>query len=991
MSKKYKHTSTKPKPTSRLAVSIVVFFFSVSILASIPFSSSEAAIARENSATCGNNGDTTLECSITAPANGNALVAVIGMRGAASVSSVSQTGASWSQAVRSVNGDIAMEIWYAVDVSSAGTAVTFNLDANEKSSAVIAEYSDVTDVDALDVTATNTGSGTTVSSGTTATTSQADQVWVGGFANVSNDTYSSPTNSFAIVGQDGSGGGPAGQRSQAAMLDRIVSDVGTASTGATLSGSNDWAGGVIALNGNPVPTQISITTPSRTLTAGVCNGNANVITIEVQDAGGSPIAPANGTTVRMSSNSPDYTVFSDSTCSTEVSDGDFVFNGSQSSRNVYIIDRRASDPTYTLSADYQSGPDVLTGDTQSYTVNPGATSRLVVTPPGQTFTAGSGNSGSPNTQTAGSSFAISSLTATDDYFNITTDYSGSRTITYTGPGNAPDGTPPAYTNTVNFSDGESTTTLTTTLYRAESANITAEEGGLYGFSSSAVSVVAGLLDYYEVTLETPIIAGECSSDNLIRAKDQWDNNRTVDTSTVLVTHTGESIDFYTSSACTTTASQYALSGGETAFYIRSELKQGSFNVEVTKSGDVQTGISNSSIINPAALFQLLTVLPGQSFVDGSGVTGTPNFSGLRSPNATSGITFSVNLRAVDEFNNLLDTGSNDYSGSKTVDWGSSTLPDTTTGVSANAPSTPNELPATSVGFTNGSSSTLLEFTIFHTGEATVRVEDALESANLSASTAFTVQANEKDSYYIIANDPSQSAGQNFNVFVAAIDQWNNVLDGTLYSAPSGTYSWSTNASNAPDGTPPNIGTLSQSDFSEGVATKSVTLYNVESGITFSAGEPSGGISGTQTDNPINVSPGFVSSAITSSTISGLTVIPENTPIELTITLRDAWQNPMSSGVSAGNIIVSGTDNPSVTQPTSDPDTNGQTTAEISWASRGEKEVFVEIDGVSLVTADGQTADSDGFLDDTLQVEVVPPEADARIRGGTTIRGGSTIR
>src|SRR5205085_12315471 len=89
-------------------------------------------------------------------------------------------------------------------------------------------------------------------------------------------------------------------------------------------------------------------------------------------------------------------------------------------------------------------------DSGTMTVIPGAVSKLVVTLPGQTFTPGSGNSGTPDAQTAGVAFDIAQITATDSSFHILPSYSGTKTLSYSGPGTAPDSTAPSYTTSVDF-------------------------------------------------------------------------------------------------------------------------------------------------------------------------------------------------------------------------------------------------------------------------------------------------------------------------------------------------------------------------------------------------------------------------------------------------------------------------------------------------------------------------------------------------------------
>src|ERR1035437_1550516 len=127
-----------------------------------------------------------------------------------------------------------------------------------------------------------------------------------------------------------------------------------------------------------------------------------------------------------------------------------------------------------------------TGTLSSLVINPGTATRMVMTLPGQTFTTFSGNSGAVTAQNAAVGFDIVSLSAVDNFNNVDPNYSGSRTITYSGPGGTP-----SYTTAVDFTSGQSTTTLATTLLKAETTTITATDGSLIGVPSSSLVVNAG--------------------------------------------------------------------------------------------------------------------------------------------------------------------------------------------------------------------------------------------------------------------------------------------------------------------------------------------------------------------------------------------------------------------------------------------------------------------------------------------------------------------
>jgi uncharacterized repeat protein (TIGR01451 family) len=97
--------------------------------------------------------------------------------------------------------------------------------------------------------------------------------------------------------------------------------------------------------------------------------------------------------------------------------------------------------------------------------------RLFVLLPGQSLTDGStvassGISGSPANQAAGVGFNLAQLVAADREFNAAATYSGAKTIAWSGPGGSP-----IYTTNVSFTGGHSTTTLATTLRKAETTTL----------------------------------------------------------------------------------------------------------------------------------------------------------------------------------------------------------------------------------------------------------------------------------------------------------------------------------------------------------------------------------------------------------------------------------------------------------------------------------------------------------------------------------------
>jgi hypothetical protein len=207
-------------------------------------------------------------------------------------------------------------------------------------------------------------------------------------------------------------------------------------------------------------------------TAGVCSTGTNTVT--AQDASNETVTD-DTSTVNMTSTGTGVTFYTTSDCSTPTTS----YTLSSGVVNIYYKTNKAQSFTITATKDASTE----TGTSSSITVNPGSHSRLVITLPSQTFTAGSGNSGSVINQTAGVQFTITSITATDDYFNIITSYSGTKTLAYSGPAGSP-----TYTTSVDFTSGVSTTTLLTTLPTAETTTITATEGASYGYASSSLTV-----------------------------------------------------------------------------------------------------------------------------------------------------------------------------------------------------------------------------------------------------------------------------------------------------------------------------------------------------------------------------------------------------------------------------------------------------------------------------------------------------------------------
>jgi hypothetical protein len=177
------------------------------------------------------------------PTNGNVLVAVIGMNSysaSRTVSSITQTGVTWTYQIRKgavYNVYMSVEIWLGVVGSGASKSVAVALSGEAELGAVadICEYSGVATSSFLDKTATNSGHNAATNTGTTDTTTQANELWIGGTA-AATYTQSTPTNDFTLLD------GAVYSFVSCAYLEKIVSSTGAANSGTTMSTAYDWVG-----------------------------------------------------------------------------------------------------------------------------------------------------------------------------------------------------------------------------------------------------------------------------------------------------------------------------------------------------------------------------------------------------------------------------------------------------------------------------------------------------------------------------------------------------------------------------------------------------------------------------------------------------------------------------------------------------------------------------------------------------------------------------
>ena len=128
----------------------------------------------------------------------------------------------------------------------------------------------------------------------------------------------------------------------------------------------------------------------------------------------------------------------------------------------------------------------------------------------------------PSEQEAGVAFNVT-LTATDEYGNTATSYAGAKTLTFSGPANAPNGTAPEYpasATAITFTAGVGTASAIK-LYDAQSTTLKAKEGTIEGTSGSFTVKAAGATSF-SVPTPTEREAGVAFSE-AVTAWDAWHN------------------------------------------------------------------------------------------------------------------------------------------------------------------------------------------------------------------------------------------------------------------------------------------------------------------------------------------------------------------------------------------------------------------------------------------------------------------------------------
>jgi hypothetical protein len=269
----------------------------------------------------------------------------------------------------------------------------------------------------------------------------------------------------------------------------------------------------------------------------------------------------------------------------------------------------------------------------------------------------------PSEQEAGAAFNVT-LTAIDEYSNTATSYAGSKTLAWSTPANAPNGTAPEYpasATAVTFTAGIGTASALK-LYDAQTTTLKAKEGTIEGTTAS-FTVKAAAAAGFSLPTPTEREAGVAFSE-AVTAWDPWHNTAK--------SYTGaKTISFSEpSSAPSGLAPSYPAtvtfsSGAGTASI---KLYDAQSTTLKAKEGTIE-GVSGTFTVRAAATKKLSLPTPSEQ---------------------EAGAAFNVTLTATDEWGNL----ASGYAGAKTLTW--STPASSPNGTAPEYPAS-----ATAVTFTAG--------------------------------------------------------------------------------------------------------------------------------------------------------------------------------------------------------------------------------------------------------------------------------------------------
>jgi hypothetical protein len=194
------------------------------------------------------------------PTQGNVVIAGIVTNGVnlnPLVNSITQTNVTWAKVTEkgTTSTNCYTSIWLGVVGANPSIGVSVNLSSTDTSRGAIAdlfEYSGLLTSDYTDRTANAEGSSTTVPTGNTATTTQADELWFGASGGNRAYNFSNPTNGFTLY--DGMGF----TYTVLGTVHKIVSATGSAGCSVTASTSLGYDSCIATFKASATGTNVTV-------------------------------------------------------------------------------------------------------------------------------------------------------------------------------------------------------------------------------------------------------------------------------------------------------------------------------------------------------------------------------------------------------------------------------------------------------------------------------------------------------------------------------------------------------------------------------------------------------------------------------------------------------------------------------------------------------------------------------------------------------------
>ncbi len=514
--------------------------------------------------------------------------------------------------------------------------------------------------------------------------------------------------------------------------------------------------------------------------------------------------------------------------------------------------------------------DGTSDGTYNLTINPGDANYLTVT----------GNS----TVTAGGSKELT-ITAFDQYHNVAIGYTGTKGLIFSGPHDAPDGTPPTVagieigdTTTINFNDGVSVTgTATLVVYRAETISIEVDDGTINSFANEAydfdLTVEPAALHHYKTTREDAgpdLVPADGTTPISIKIwpLDEYGNDRAGSANV--------SLSFVSLSGPSTSSTL----GGTTTGIDTSTGPAQVDDITYTVAQQIRIHADDSSISTPDQEAVVVQYVETLDTIDHYEIS-------LGTTNPAAGQSFTTTVTAQDEANNVITS----------IDALLNGLTYTISGAGT-PPSGDHPVFANSIPFSSGQASfttTLYNAEILATGTFIVSDDQAIPKTNTTSPELIVNPApasGGESSISSVSPDPA-TAGTSVTITVTAYDQYQNALilgedtvvievtesnpaTPTVNYIGNGTYT----ASYTPTVSGPDeiTGTINGADIGQDAEGTSDGIYN----LTVNPGEASQ----VALTGPSSVEAGIVSEAFTlesQDSFGNPSNVTENTIFNLTST------------------------------------------------------------------------------------------------------------